>query len=378
MRILITVHDSISPITGGGAIRTIKIAEELKKRGHNVIFLAPSEKREIAGIRVIFLPNVSKKKLLLSTIWFNIVLFFNLLILVLKFNFDMVFSHNIVSGFLCFVFCKILGKRFIFDITDIHSEYLKYSKTGRKLGVLISIFNFIEYFTAKHSFKVIAVTNVMKNFLIEKGVPEKKIRVIYDGVEISDYTTEKETDVPNIIHIGDVERAEGIETIIRAVPLVLKEKEDIKFYFIGDGADYEEMKELSKVLNVDKNCIFTGKVEYSKVKDYFKKAHISIIGRPATPPNNTVITLKLLESWASGTACISTRLKGIEEVATEGKDILFFNFNSSEDLKDKIVYLSRNSIILKKMQFSGRSKVENFSWKGFINQLCDIIENKGK
>ena len=51
--------------------------------------------------------------------------------------------------------------------------------------------------------------------------------------------------------------------------------------------------------------------------EIFKDYYIGVIPRPDSAFNHLVITLKLLEYWASGTVVIAARLRGIEEVAKE-------------------------------------------------------------
>ncbi len=374
MKILVTVHDSISPVTGGGALRTIKVAAELKKRGHEVVILAPSEELVVGGVKVIPLPLPDKSDLLKSSVKFNAVLFKKLLSLSGKF--DLIFSHSIVSGFLCFLFCRFYGKKFVFDITDLHTEYFKVNNSSEFLKPVAWVLNFIEYFTARKSDSVIAVTNVMKNWLVKKGVPDEKIRVVYDGVEYSNYSPDKDGSGLNVIHIGEVEKGEGIETLIRAIPLILRKLPNARFYFIGGGVDFEEMKNLSRILKVSDNCVFTGLINYSRVRDYMKKSQISVISRPPTPANHTVLTLKLLEAWASGTVCVSTPLEGIREIADENEDVVFYEPDSPASLAEKIIYLFERPEVLVKMRLKGREKARNFDWSPLINKICDIVENE--
>ena len=72
--IVVSTHDSLHPIRGGGALRTLKIAEELKRRGHRVIIVAPTDGTgELSGIRTHWLHAPRKQRSqLLSLLKFNI------------------------------------------------------------------------------------------------------------------------------------------------------------------------------------------------------------------------------------------------------------------------------------------------------------------
>ena len=72
--IVVSTHDSIAPIKGGGGLRTLKVASEFKKRGHNVLIIAPVDKiEEISGIRIYRIcPPRKQYSQILSSIKFNI------------------------------------------------------------------------------------------------------------------------------------------------------------------------------------------------------------------------------------------------------------------------------------------------------------------
>ena len=53
-KIIISTHDSLAPIRGGGAMRTLKVADEFKRQGHCVTIIAPSEGvGEVGGLSCI-------------------------------------------------------------------------------------------------------------------------------------------------------------------------------------------------------------------------------------------------------------------------------------------------------------------------------------
>ena len=69
--IIVTIHDSIDPIKGGGSLRTLKAAAEFKKRGHAVKIFAPSNKSNVQGIDVENINIPIKEKMFSSSFRFN-------------------------------------------------------------------------------------------------------------------------------------------------------------------------------------------------------------------------------------------------------------------------------------------------------------------
>jgi len=374
MNIIVAIHDSLYPIWGGGALRTIKTAKELVHRGHNVFLIAPSQKDEIEGIKVHRIPFITKENgNILNLVKLNLSLLKNILSLI-KLT-DIIFVHNAVCGFVVGILKFFFKFKFILDVTDIHTEYAKYTEHGFIEGILLPFMLSIEYWTMKTADRVIVVTQEMKKRLIENKVGEGKIEVVYDGVELERFENfEKENgSEKNVLCLGSMEKTDGVNYLVEVLPYVLKKSPDTKFYFVGGGGDFNELVQITKDSGVYNSCYFTGWIDYSQVREYMKKAGVGIISRPLNPPNHTVITLKLLEYWAGKIAVISSKLRGIEEITSNGKDILFFDVEIKNDLGEKIVMVLKNNEQRKILGRGGSETVRKFDWKFLIPQIVDYI-----
>lgn len=375
LNIIIATHDSVIPIRGGAGLLINKIAIELEKRANNVIIMAPADKNRINNIDISILPRVSKDKpFILNASKFMLLFIFKLF----RTNkIDLIFSHGI-TVIPAIIFGKIFNKKIIIECTDIHAEYLKVSHKSFPLNILISIVSRLEYHSLSQANKIIVVSNYMKNILIKNGVSASKLQLIYLGVEVNKFSTEKQKkDHFTIIHHGGVDFQDGVHYIAEAAQLILKKYPDIEFLIVGAGACLDHVKDVAKRNGVEKSFIFTGWKPYNEMKNYLKCADIGIITRPNTLPNNTVPTLKLLEYWASGTAVVSSRLKAIQEVSDENNDIVFFEPDNFLDLSEKLIGLIENHDLLVKLQKNGRNKAINeFDWNNLIADIADMIEEQ--
>lgn len=85
--------------------------------------------------------------------------------------------------------------------------------------------------------------------------------------------------------------------------------------------------------------------------------------------------LKLLEYWASGTTVIASRLKGIEEITRDNRDIMFAEPGDPKDLAAQILLFLENHTITKRLSLEGRNSVVSFSWEDVIHKTIDICLN---
>jgi len=304
--------------------------------GHNVLIIAPTDGFcEVEGIRTHWLHAPRKQRSqLLSSLKFNIRLLRKFLQFIYKT--DMFFVHNTISAATLPFLKPFFRFKFALDITDIHAEYLKVNRKNFIEKLLTPFILAIEYWIIKNSDVLIVVTEEMKKLVIKNGIQHQKIYVVYDAAEIENISFEKEKEACNgVIHFGTVDRQHNVEVFIKAIPDVIKILPEIKFYIVGGGRELDNIKKLSKELNVYNNCVFTDYLPCEEAREYLKKAIIGVIPRNDNLPNRIVTTLKLYEYWASKTAVISSKTAGICEISKENEDILFFESGNSSELAKK-------------------------------------------
>lgn len=371
--IIVSTHDSICPIKGGGGLRTLKVAYEFKKRGHNVIVIAPADKiGELNGIKIHWLhPPRKQRSQILSSLKFNL----RLLRKFLKFikTTDMFFIHNTIAAATLPLLRRIYKFKFILDVTDIHAEYLLIGKRNIFERILTPCLLKYEYFIIKSADFITVATKAMRDLLMLKGINYSKMEVVYDGVDKENVPQQKEKNAEHgILHLGAIDRQHGVDIIIEAIPFVINEVPHARFYFVGGGRELSNIKRLAENLGVINNCIFTDWLSSKESKDFLKKATIGIIPRKDILPNRIITTLKIFEYWASKTAVISTPLEGIKEIASNNDDTLWFQSGDAKDLGRKIIFLLKNTEFKEKLIRAGLIAVNKFDIKSSASRITDF------
>lgn len=372
MNIIVSTHDSLHPILGGGALRTLKTAEEFKKRGHSVLIIAPTDgTSETNGINIEWLRAPSKQRSqILSSIKFNL----RLLVKYLKFIrwTDMFFVHNTVAAAVLILLRPFFKFRFSLDITDIHAEYILIGKRSVFETLVTPLLLFIEYKIIKLADNITVASYAMKKVLVEHGANSNKIDVVYDGAETNRIPTDKLKDYYfNIIHLGLTDKQHGVDILIKALPMVVKTFHQLKCFIVGDGRELENIKSLARELDVYDNCVFTGQLPCQEAREYLKMANLGIIPRRDNLPNRIVTTLKLLEYWSSGTCVVSSRLEAITEIGHEDVDIKYFEAGNPDDLAEMIINLLSSKELVEQFRKNGICTAHKYSWDALVPQIAD-------
>ncbi len=377
--VIVSTHDNLYPNFGGGALRTIKCAEEFKRQGLMVKIIAPADRIEkLNGMSIYWLHQPIKYgSQVFSALKFNI----RILIKFLQHinDADMFFFHNTIAAISMPALKRIFHKKFALDITDIHAEYLPVGKRSILEKMATPLLLKIEYTIIKAADSMTVATQAMKDLLVSKGVKESKIMVVYDGVDIKEFTPEKTEDAhKNIIHLGTIDRQHGVEYLIRAIPLVKARHPEAKFFIVGGGRELKNVIRIAQNSNVYGNCVFTNRLPTHEAQQILKRCGIGVIPRPDNLANRIVTTLKIYEYWASGTAVVSSALAGIKEISIDGENIILFRPDDINDLANKIIGLLDNQVTLRKLQENSLRKAREFDWVDQIKKIVSFTLHKAE
>lgn len=144
----------------------------------------------------------------------------------------------------------------------IYKHYYKVSKKIYKScdKILVTSKSFINYF--KDSF----------------NIEEDKITYLPQYAEsIFDYEKCKkhQNEKIDLLFAGNMGKAQSIETIVQAAD-ILKNKKNIFFHLVGDGSEFEHIKEKINTLKLD-NIILYGRKPVTEMPDYYKKADAMLV-----------------------------------------------------------------------------------------------------
>mgnify|MGYP003969280241 FL=1 len=364
MKIAITT-DAIYPFTmGGSEIRNHEIAKRLIKKGHEVHiygakFWKGKNKIRIEGINIHgahkykSLYNKSGKRSKFQTLILAIKLFNE----INKEKFDII-DNAAFTFFNNFTFklSSIITKTpLVLTWHQYFGDYLL-NYFGRIIGNITLI---LEYSSTKLTKYNLAVSNKIKNDLIKKGVPEKNIRVFYNGADINKINTlkikKKEFD---LIYVGRFNYQKNLKLLIKSLNILKDEFPNIRVCLIGDGEEKEKILNLIKKYNLEKNIKLTGNIlDKDKVFTYLKSSKIFVL-----PSLLEGFPLTIIEANASGLPVITTKTEhnNTNEYIKNNVNGLLTTLEP-EDFANKIKYLLKNKDKLNQMS------------KNSINKSKDIL-----
>lgn len=183
---------------------------------------------------------------------------------------DVVFAFSTppTQGLLGTKVAKKLSKKlkkkipFIYSLQDIFPDSLVTTGLSKKGSLLWKVGRVIENKTYCGASKIITISESMKQNILDKGVPEQKISVITNWIDVNnvlpvpkeenklyeEFGISKEKFL--VVYAGNFGKAQGAHVVLEAANL-LQENNDIQFVIFGGGSEFESVKEqASKMQNV--------------------------------------------------------------------------------------------------------------------------------
>jgi glycosyltransferase involved in cell wall biosynthesis len=175
-------------------------------------------------------------------------------------KFDLVVSHDWLSGIAGVVCSSSLQKPLV-----LHMHSSEKGRTGDGSPTIKAI----EHKTADKAEIVITVSNAMVEELREQGFDEKKIRVVYNGVDPKKYDFKRFAEVAGefrrgigvkdnelmIFFVGRLTWVKGVDTLVKAMPVILKEVPNAKLVILGKGEMEGTVSQLVSSLGISNNVI---------------------------------------------------------------------------------------------------------------------------
>jgi len=237
-------------------------------------------------------------------------------------------------------------------------------------------FNLIGKETLKKAKKIISVSPMVAREFKAIGVPQEKIAIIPNGIDLEEYKQlpmgdlfRKRLDIKEnekvVLTVGRLEKIKGFQYLIKALPSIIKEVGSTKLVIAGPDFNYgATLKKLTEETNVQDHVIFYGPINGKEKFEAFSAANIV-----AVPSLYEGFGMLLLEAMAAGKPLVATNTGAAPEIIQNGKNGILANLGNVEDLAGKIIKLLSDDQLMYLISQESRRTVEAFDWGKVSEQI---------
>ena len=246
-----------------------------------------------------------------------------------------------------------------------------------------AIIRLVERLSIRWCDHIVAVVEESRDRLVSRGVPPEKISLV-----INTPTSTRWVTLPSLpdglvprgpnnlicIYLGLLEWARGLETAIRAMPIVRERIPGVHLYIVGSGRDEADFRVVVNRLQVEKCVHFLGWLDYSSAIRMISESDIGLVPHYATDSWNTTVPNKLFDYMSMGKPVIVSNAKPTERIVQEEHCGVVFKEKDPDDLARAIAAL-QDSATREAMGRHGRDAVaRKYNWAVDEQRLFRAVE----
>ncbi len=365
----VTVH---TPHYPGAKTRELLDGMHIHRFRYNV---APLEK--LAGSTGI-LPTLRVNKIFYVLVPFLVgCQFFSLLFLVRKLRPDIIHAHWLIPQGLVAIIIKRVFRTPV--VVTAHGADI----FGLQGMLMSSIKNRICLQANRISVVSRSLQQALKSSLPNQS-DDVSMDIIPMGTDAKVFSPEKKNDdirkkygIKNkiLLFVGRLTEKKGVDYLIDAMPMVLKQCPDTRLLIIGNGERADVLKRQAASYGLFDSIDFLGSIPNSDLPAYYATADIFIAPSITAKGGDTEgFGLTLVEAAMSGCLVISTKTGGIEDIIQDGKTGFLVPQKDAKDLAEKIMYSFAHKDEIDKMREAGRIRcIEKFDWSVIAGRYEELL-----
>lgn len=230
--------------------------------------------------------------------------------------------------------------------------------------------------------RIIVVVEEAAERIRRLGVPREKIFVVGNTEDIDatvSWTSSEPIDLPpsqmTLLYIGGFGPHRGLETVIKAMPKIIRRIPSAQILIVGDGPDRQSLESLVHELNLNESVHFAGWQPLERVYGYIQASDIGLVPHVANPHTNATMPHKLFQYMYMKKPVIVSSAKPLKRVVLDTNAGLVFESNSPESFASCVMTL-QNPEKREKMGQNGHCAVKNhYNWQREAQELVELYQS---
>ena len=353
-------------VSGGVNSHVFPLAEQIRRRGHDVVIAGPSsgppltgeDSRTVVVGRPVPIPTAGS----VARVALSLRLSRRVKDLLARDDFDIVHVHEPLAGMLPITVLRHSQK---VNVGTFHaakeggSRLYAYSRRllkrwFRRLDGKIAVSRAAERLIGRYFpgyYNIIPNGITLEPYLNAEPLPE-----FMDGR-------------PTVLFLGRMEKRKGLHYLLRAFILLKAEMPEARLVVVGDGRRRERYEKTVTKAGVT-DVIFTGRVSEDDKPRYYASA--SVFCAPNT--GNESQGYVLLEAMATGTPVVASNIEGFATVITDGVEGLLVEPKNPRALAAALHELLLDPKRGREMGQRGRDRAQFFGWDRVAQRVLSYYE----
>jgi glycosyltransferase involved in cell wall biosynthesis/SAM-dependent methyltransferase len=247
------------------------------------------------------------------------------------------------------------------------------------------VFEAIERANLRHAHLVVAVSKVLREELLSKGVESHRILLCPNGVDLQSFHPERSGEAVRrrlglegrtvIGFVGTFGPWHGAEVLAQAWDRIARLHPRAALLFVGDGPGLARVREIIRQSGAPENCRFAGLVPQREAPDYL--AACDLFASPHLPNRDGSrffgSPTKLFEYMAMGRGIVASDLEQIGEVLVSEKTAILVPPGDPEALAAALGRLAGDEPLRRRLGAAARKSAAAHTWDRNVARVLEMV-----
>ena len=295
---------------------------------------------------------------------------------------------NTLPDFLIFagVPARWMGAKLILDMHEITPEFYM-SKYGMKENSWsVRLLTYIEKISFNCADYVLAISDSIRDLLVERGLQRSKSVVIMNAVDEARFIAASSGAAPGpnprsfvMMYHGTLTPVYGLEIAIEAFRIAHVDMPESELWILGSGPEQPRLAKMVKDYGLTGRIKLVGQVPSTEIPIWLKKCDAGVLPIRRDVFLEFAFPNKLPEFVVMGKPVLMARLKTIRHYFSEDA-LAFFEPNSPEALAEQMIRLYSDRALCGELAARARVEYKPLRWdvmkQRYLNLIADIAQSE--
>src|SRR5438477_2074373 len=379
------------PANHGTPAAIREMSEELARRGHSirVVTYPLSHDIPVAGVEIDRVAHVGSNREVnvgpsYQRLAFDALLVLKLFQVVRRHHIELIHAHNYEAMLIGAVVGRLTGVPVIYNAINTMISELPSFNFFRPRALATGLAKLLDYVVPRMADKIIADTEELRSFILDKGVEPERVITIHSGVrpemfQGGDGARVRERfavgDAPLILYTGTFDGFQGLDYLMAAFRIIHEHKPSARLLLLSSTitrahrAKYETM---ARELGFASRFQITS-CTLDELPDFLAAADVAVVPRPNSPG----IPTKLLNYMAAGNAIVS--FKQSATILQHKVTAFLVESSTAENFAQGILHVLDDPALAQKLRTNvQRFVIGRFDWPSIAVRLEAVYGSLAK
>lgn len=242
---------------------------------------------------------------------------------------------------------------------------------SKQMALPVYLLRVVQTTVAKNAAAVIVPSEYLKRIVSVWGVPEGKIRVVYNARPTQAPSSIPESVAaltrPRIVTSGRLVPWKGMHGVIAAMIGIRKRIPSAELVVIGDGPEREALERYAKV-RLGKGYTFTGALAHNEALAVMADADVFVLNSSYEGLSHI-----LIEALELGKAIVATKAGGNPELIRHEENGLLISVGDSEALAAACISILEDSVLAARLETHARESAVRYSPEAMLDATAAVL-----